>query len=108
MGTLEIEIDPNVDSQKWRQDLEGTTYILKFMFNAREGQYQFELYDADEDLIGSSPLVFGQTLFEEVSDDRKPPGVFSCFDTSGAGGPADQDTIGRNVKLFYLESTDLE
>ena len=108
MATIDIEIDPNLDSQKWRQDIEGTTYIFKFIFNAREGQYQMELYDADEDLIGSTPLVFGQSLLAEVSDDRKPPGFFNCFDTSGEGGPADQDTIGRNVKLYYTESTDYE
>jgi hypothetical protein len=106
MATLVIEIDPNIDSQRWRQDFEGVTYILRFCYNAREEMYNFEIYDLDENLIGSNPLVLGQIIFQENPDSRLPPGFFFLTDSTKEGGPADQEKIGRSVFLYYQESTE--
>jgi hypothetical protein len=104
MSNIYIEIDPNIDSQQWRQDFEGVTYLLKFCYNDREGIYNFELYDTENGLIASSPIVLGTALFSECPDERLPPGLFIAIDISGEGGPANQEKLGRSVFLIYQES----
>lgn len=106
MSILEIEIDPNLDSQQWLQDFEGSTYRLKFIYNSREDQYQFELYNTSDVLLASAPLVLGQAIFDEYSTDDLPPGVFIVRDASGEGGPANQEKVGRGVKFYYVDSTE--
>lgn len=105
MATLEIEIDPNEVSQQWRQDLDGETYLLKAIYNEREGQYQLEISDSDGRPLATAPLVLGHSVFSECSVVDLPPGQWVVVDALGEGGPANQETVGRNVKLFYVEAS---
>jgi hypothetical protein len=106
MAILVIEIDPNVDSQQWRQDFDGTRYLCKFCYNSREELYNFELYDTDGDLIASNPLVLGQVLFSENPDPRLPAGSFFCADITNASQDANQTNLGRSTFLFYSEAAE--
>lgn len=101
---LLIEINPNLDSQQWRQDFDGVTYLLKFSYNYREQLYNFELSNLEGNLIASNPLVLGQILFEENSDDRLPPGKFFLADLTGESKEGTPETFGRSVGLYYQEA----
>ena len=103
MATLFIEIDPNLDSQQWRQDLDGQTYTLKFSWNGRDSSWKFELYDSDQVLLASAPLRMGQILFDEYPSGT-PAGTFTLVDLTGTGLNPTQENISSDVKLFYRES----
>lgn len=107
MTILNIELDRAIDSQTFRQDFEGTTYQLKVIWVAREGIYQFEIYDLADALLASAPLVPGERIFSDYSArDNIPPGAFVINDTSGLGRAPTPDTLGVDVFLLYVESTD--
>ena len=103
MATLFIEIDPNLDSQQWRQDLDDETFILKFCWNAREASWKFELYDTDEDLVASAPLRMGQAIFNEYPSGT-PAGDFVLVDLTGEGLEPTRDNISSDIELFYREA----
>lgn len=107
MTILQIELDNTIDSQTFRQDFEGTTYILKVIWNAREGLYQFEMYNLSDELLASAPLVPGEIIFSDYSArEDLPPGAFVINDTSELGRAPDKDTLGIDIFLQYVESTD--
>lgn len=97
-----IEIDPNLDAQSFRQDLDGESFLLQFLWNERDATWQFELYTPDETLIASAPLLPGVDLFREYRTyGTLPAGRFVFVDLRPGANEITRYDVGINVKLFY-------
>jgi hypothetical protein len=104
MAQLYVQIDPNFDSQTFRQDFDGQNFRCKFIWNETDECFEFELYDLDERLIASAPLRLGEIVFSDYSSDSLPQGDFLLVDLTGMGTPPSRFDIGVKAKLFYFES----
>jgi len=102
---LAIEIESQYDSQLFRQEFETVNYMLKFVWNNREENWQFELYTPENELVASAPLLPGVDLFSEYrSLGTLPAGRFLLVDLRSSPGTIKREDLGINVKLFYMES----
>lgn len=100
--------------------LEGRDYILRFLWNQREGSWFFSLFDADEDpIVEGVKVVVGFSLLRLVTDERRPPGVLLAVDTTApvpdrAAGEKvlaldpGIDELGERVLLLYFPTDELD
>lgn len=99
--------------------LDGVDYVLRFLWNQREGSWFFSLLDADEDpIVEGLKVVVNLPLLRLVTDERKPPGVLLAVDTTApevdrAAGekvlaldPGLED-LGERVLLLYFSEAEL-
>ena len=100
---LAIEVDPNLDSQMFRQDFDGLSFLLKFIWNDRDGAWYLELYTPEENLVASSILNLEIELFSEYrTRNTLPPGRFMAVDLRPGRNPFLREDLGVNIKLFYV------
>jgi hypothetical protein len=86
--------------------LEGTEYLLRFLWSQRESAWYLNFYDQD-----SNPIAVGLRLNVSVSllrrfrDARLPPGVLFCADMTGQNLDIQtQGELGARVLLVYQTS----
>lgn len=97
-------------SANWTQrvDLDGTGYLLEFVWNQREGRWYFRIATEQNVTIqGTRKLVVDYDLLSTCVDSRRPPGKLVALDTSKQGLAAAYDDLGARVKLVYVEAADL-
>jgi len=104
MAQIYIKIDPQFDSQTYRQDLDGRSYRFKFVWNETDEAFNMELYDLNRTLIASAPLRLGEILFEGFLSDSLPPGDFLLVDLTDSGSEPQRFDLGVKSKLFYFEA----
>lgn len=99
---------PSVPSYRVSTVLDEVEYILDVRWNARDGAWYFDLYDADEDLIRAGiKVVLGTLLGRRCADLRFPGGAIIADDTSRDGREATLDDIGTRVVVMYFDADEL-
>ncbi len=114
-------VDTSIELPNYRQvtTLDGQDYVLRFLFNQREGKWYLSVSDQSD-----LPIVYGVkivpliSLLRKVRDPRKPPGLLMARDLTAAEADfsagekiADLDPglneLGARVKLFYFVADEL-
>lgn len=89
-------------------ELDGATFQAEVQWNFRDEGWYASLFTADGDPIWTGlRLVLGFPLGSRCRDDRKPPGIFSLQDTSGADREATFSDLGSRVRLYYFPTGEL-
>lgn len=88
-----------------RTDLDGTDYLVSFLYNLRRDRWTFSLQDLDGNF-----LLTGQTVHLNVPLNRRavggPPGVLIALPETGVTEPPGLHDLGEAVKLFYITADD--
>ncbi|NIQ91017.1 MAG: hypothetical protein GWM98_04705 [Nitrospinaceae bacterium] len=88
--------------------LEGSTYQLRFNWNAREGFWYFDIYDLESNPIRTgSKIVVNYPLNWRCALLSKPPGEFIYLDLRGEPTDPGLHDFGKDGALMYIESGDL-
>lgn len=100
--------------------LDGKDYLLRFMFNDREGKWYMHLHDEDDvPIVQGVKVVPGISLLRKVVDSRRPAGVLIARDltvrevTAFGGGEQvlEEDPgltdLGENVRIYYFPEDEL-
>jgi len=113
MAVYRIPVRPSARSPFFEQrtSLDGAEYVLKFKWNERRSRWTFDLADQSEDPIISGVTVnTGFDFLARVTDSRKPAGILTALDSSGAEGEADTiDGLGGDnpIQLWYLDADEV-
>jgi hypothetical protein len=106
MSTLAIPTPANAyPDETVRVPIAGTTYLIRWLWNARGGYWAFSLLDTSGDaIINGVRVAINVDLIGRCIDERKPPGSILVLDPSDAGGadPGLED-LGKRVKVVYWE-----
>lgn len=85
-----------------RTPLNGTTYTLEWLFNARAQTWTLHFRDANNDPILSGIAVRADyPLLVRTSDTRRPLGQLYVLDTSGQGQDPGPNDLGARHQLVY-------
>lgn len=86
--------------------LEDVACRFEFLWNARDGYWQFALIGEDdgEPYFGFLRVVLGLDLLERCQDPRRPPGGLVAIDTSNSSEEAGEQDLGNRVVLYYVTS----
>lgn len=88
--------------------LDGVLYAFTFRWNARDGQWTFDLADSDRDPIASGiAVVVDFPLARRCADARMPPGAFFAVDTTGGQVDPGETDLGRRVVIVYFTGAEL-
>ena len=83
--------------------LDGRDYILRLLYNQREGTWFLSLYDEEEDPIAESlKVVVSFSLLRLLTDPRKPPGILMAFDTTAPTPAAGEKLLALDPGLGDL------
>ena len=93
-----------------RTILDGTEYVLRFSYNAREDRWAFDLLTDDEVVLLSGcrivPEVYLLRRYHYM--DRMPPGEILCLSYQGDAPPGLNDLLpGGRCELLYVSAADL-
>jgi hypothetical protein len=94
-----IPIDPVHPSFTQETDLDGTTYVFLFRWNAREEAWYLTLSTIDSVIIAASlKLVSGAALLRHIPETPRPPGELFL------DGVATRTNLGTDVHLTYFDA----
>lgn len=104
--TLPVLVDtPYFDVEA---QLDGVLYAFTFRWNARDGQWTFDLADSDRDPIASGiAVVVDFPLARRCADARMPPGAFFAVDTTNSQTDPGETDLGRRVVVIYYTAAEL-
>lgn len=116
-------IDTSIELNDYRQvtTLDGRDYILRFLFNEREGKWYLSVSDeSDVPIVNGVKIVPLISLLRKVKDSRKPPGLLMARDLTAADAAFDAGEKvvdldpglndlgeGGRVRLFYFTADEL-
>lgn len=116
-------LDTSTDLSDYRQvtTLDGVDFVLRFLFNEREGKWYLSLADADDvSIVHGVKIVPLISLLRKVTDARRPAGLLMARDLTGpdvdfAAGQKVLDLdpgltdlgAGGRVRLFYFTADEL-
>ena len=105
MALLELPTRNDVDSFKYRIDLDGKTYNILISWNTRDERWNIYLSDANDIHICSRPLVIEADLWGDYQLDNAPPGVMFLIDPNGSREICGRYDLGERCKLMYQEAS---
>jgi hypothetical protein len=106
MALVEIPVFPDLGAFNEKVVLDGTPYTLVGRFNPRMQRWVMDVQDeGGTDLVCGLPLVSDSNLTDALKGRIKGfwLGDLMTRDMTGRGRSADLETLGKDVKLFYLE-----
>ena len=102
-------------SARWSEEVEldDTTYILYFYWNARDSAWYMDIYNSDDDLIlAGIKLVLGYALLHQYAYlAGLPDGEFMVCDTNTDNPYSedlDFDNFGDRYQLVYISKDEYE
>lgn len=106
---LRIPTD-NAPYSTQRTVLDGTEYLFRFFYNAREDRWAFDLLTEDERVLLSGcrimPEVYLLRRYHYM--DGMPPGEILCLSYQGDDPPGLEDLVpGGRCELLYVSAQDL-
>lgn len=110
MAVIEMPIRNDLPAYNFKQELEGSVFTFEFRYNERFACWIMDISDE----TGDTPIILGTPVQTDVDILSRfilaelPPGQFVVLDETGAQRDPDRDNFGIEVKLFYVESTELE
>jgi hypothetical protein len=88
--------------------LNSVAYLFDVSWNAYDGSWWLDVYDASENPIRVGiKCVLGTYLGRTTQAPPFSEGALVCYDTSGSGLDAGFNDFGSRVKMVYLPATDL-
>ena len=92
--------------------LEGKDLVLRFDYNGREDRWYLDVRDeAGELVVGAVKVRCGQDLLAKARARAVLEGFLVALDLAGTpaspGAPPGYADLGRRVRLFYLEPSEL-
>jgi hypothetical protein len=103
-----IDIDPSKSNQIFTVTLDGETFEVRLLWNARAGGWFLSLLDAEGTRIATGrkvttdhPLLLRDTL------PGMPAGYLWLVDMTGRGEEAGLRDLGRRHRLAYIEGESL-
>ena len=108
MAVFELPVRSDLPAYTFKQELEGSVYTFGFRFNERFGVWIMDISDE----VGS-PIILGTPVYTDVNIlgrfpyESLPPGFFVCIDQTGEQRNPSRDDFGNEIKLLYLESSEL-
>ena len=106
MATLRLPTFKDNRDHRYNIVLDGVTITLEFHFNARANRWNVHFFDVENVAIRHGVrLVTGIDLLQRVALATKPPGSFTCVDTTGVDTEPDGDTLGEEVQFRYEETS---
>ena len=104
MATTEIPTFTDTGNYLISIELDGTVYVLLFLYNARDRHWYLDIESEDGAKLRTGiKLVTGFPLIWDWRAQDRPPGELIMIDPSGAGREAGYAAIGRDVFLTYLD-----
>lgn len=108
MAVLEIPTRSDIEAYSFTIDLEKVTYGFAFHFNARMGNWIFDILTSDGTPIYQGiPVYVNQLPLARFPNPLLPPGNLMFIDTSGADLDPGEDDLGTRVLMIYIESTEV-
>jgi len=106
MAIIEMPVRSDIASYEFKQEIEGVVYTFKFRFNERMGRWVFTIADENGiDLLSGIPVQANVNLKGRFKQTTLPPGLFLCYDETGAARNPNRETFGNDVKFFYEEAS---
>jgi len=104
MAILEVRTQNDLPVYKYLVALDGTTYLLDFLFNARVSKWFLQVSDASGNLLlAPVPVVSTWPIIKRFRDTRLPIGTVFPFDTSGNNEDPGRFDLGDRVRMLYEE-----
>lgn len=107
MATIQLPTRIDVDSFRYRINLDRVTYDIQIAWNTRDGRWFMYLRNAQNELIVTAPLKLNDDLFYRYRLVDAPPGIFALVDPSGGAEECGRQELGTRCQLVYIEEADL-
>lgn len=105
MSTLEIPTSTTLANYSEQVTLDGATFTLSFLFNAREGFWYLDIFDLQGNRIRSGiKIVINFPLLRLIASLDAPPGELIAVDPTGADLEPGLTDLGDAATLVYVEA----
>lgn len=104
MAIIQIPVRNDTPAFRFQMTLQDRIYTFNFRYNSRSGIWSMDIADQIEDPIFSGiPLLTEVLLLNGLVSPRRPLGDFVVIDESGKHLDPSRETLGKDVKLVYIE-----
>lgn len=108
VSVQQIQLQQGKASYRLGVTLDSIAYLCDFTWNAYDGSWWLDMYDAVEKPIRTGiKCVLGTYLGRTCQSPPFSRGALVCYDTSGAQLDAGLNDFGSRVKMVYLTARDL-
>jgi hypothetical protein len=105
MATLEVPTSTTLANYSEQVSLDGATFTLSFIFNAREGFWYLDIFDLLGNRVRSGiKVVINTPLLRLVAAIEAPPGELLAVETTGDDLEAGLTDLGDSATLIYIEA----
>ncbi len=105
MATVIVPTRGDIGAYNFRVILDGDTFDLRVLHNAREDIWYLDIRDSSGVAIKDGlKLVSQMPVTARIVDDRRPQGELLALDTTGLDVDAAFDELGSRVLLVYEEA----
>lgn len=108
MTTLLIPTSTTESQYSQTTTLEGRDYELTFSWFERGDRWYLDIASDGVTLLAGLKIVADWPLLRLRTSELLPPGELIALDMTGNGRDPNLRDLGERVKLFYIESEDLE
>lgn len=107
MAVISIPVRNDVLNYKFKIDLDGDLFTLRFKFNERQQTWHMDIMtgDTEEPIISGRPLITDLNVFGRFKDARLPKGTFLMTALADDGSDPGRDSLGDTHQLLYEEAS---
>ena len=105
MNITNITIRNDIPHQEFNVTLDGTSYTFEVRWSAREEAHYLDISTEDNSkIVAGMKLALGVVIGSRAVDERMPPGLLWCVDTSLQYDEAGEQDMGARVQLRYMNA----
>lgn len=109
MSTVELPTRRGLPAYRYRIELDGTTYVLDYVYNERMAKWLVQVEDEEGNvLVAHVPIIVNWPILARFADQAMPDGDIAAYDSSGENQNPGRFDLGARVRMVYREAEDGE
>jgi hypothetical protein len=106
MSFFECPTRVDLPAYEYSIQLDGITYILRFLYNDRMERWTISISNAAGVLlVGNVPVEVNYPLFDRYKVDGLPAGTLFAYDTKNTNEDPTRYDLGDRVRLYYQSAS---
>ena len=100
MSWLDLAPDRDYDDSRFNQDVEGSNYTFRTIYNARRDAWTLVVLDSDDNVVATAPLLIDNPLFRLYQSDDMFSGNVVLTDNDGTRAECSRDDLNDRCSLL--------
>lgn len=105
MDFLDLQPDSDFDDSRFNQDVEGSNYTFRTVYNQRSDKWYIRILDTEDNILATAPLNIDTPLFRLYRNGELFTGAMVLTDNDGTRVECSRDDLNERCSLLLEQVT---